>query len=355
MKWNNLIRAMGVAIAVVVATMSLSDVRGDAVAPSAQLLWHATSGHVLKAEFIDLKEGVVMMKGEDGQVRNVPLNLLVAEDQAIAKTLAERAAAAAIVASTPLASTPPAAKDRLPVFAEGPGKGFFAFYANPNFIVRVNDKAVATIICLEGDKPVGKPILVKLGHSYLDPETHVEVNRGIVSFDEGYAPMLQPDSITLTGLLKDDVRFGYNLTIKDNTIQTWGWMEDPPKLKTPSVCIPSFAFSASHTFDNYMLVVDQKVVVKDMSFVGNPVSGKTFTLPYGDMPKGFNVPLASAEIKGPVFGSRHVSLSIKRSQAAEMRFWTLGHGPLFTGFEVRMLKKKQASREDTVQFSLTID
>ena len=128
MKWNNLIQAMGIAITVVVATISLSDVRGDAGVPSAQLLWHATSGHVLKAEFVELKAGVVIMKGEDGQVRNVPLNVLVPADQAIAKTLAERAAPAAIVASTPLASTPPATKDRLPVFADGPGKGFFAFY-----------------------------------------------------------------------------------------------------------------------------------------------------------------------------------------------------------------------------------
>ena len=336
-------RAMGMAMTTAVALMCLSNVYAEA------LLWHATSGHVLKAEFLGLKEGFVSMKGEDGQIRNVPLNLLLPADQEVAKALAARMASVAVVASAP-----PDAKDKLAVFADGPGKGSFAFYTNANFIVRVNNRAVATILCLEDGKPVGGPITVKLGHTFLDPETRVEINRGIVSFDEA-APMLQPDSITLTGLLKDDVRFGYNLTIQGNTIQTWGWVEDPPKLKTPTLCIPAFVFSASHTFDPYMKVVDQKEAVKDLSFVAKPVSGKALVLQYGDLPKGFNVPLSSAEIKGPVFGSRRLSLSIKRSQAAEMRFYSTGHGPVYAGFEVRMLKKKQASREDVVQFSLTID
>lgn len=341
---------MGVAIAMVVTGISLSETNAATVDPSVPILWHATGGHVLKAAFVDLKAGVVILKGEDGQIRNVPLKLLMPEDQVVAKALAER-----LVSGEAFAGKPPAANDKLAVFTEGPGKGFFAFYTNANFIVRVNDRAVATIICLENGQPVGKPIVVKSGYSYSDPETQRETARNIVSFDEAYAPMLQPGSITLTGVLQDNVRFGYNLTIKNNTIQTWGWVEDPPGLKTPSSCNPAFAFSASHSFDPYMLVVDQKAAVKDLSFVGNPVSGKAFTLQYGDIAQGYDVPIRSAEIRGPVFGSRRVSLSIKRSQAAEMRFSTTGHGPVYGGYEVRILKKKQAARDDTVQFSLTID
>ncbi len=349
MKKINLVRIMGVAITMVVMRISLSGAHGATVDPRAPLLWHATGGYVLKAEFLDLKEGVVILKDEEGQIRNVPLNLLLPEDQTVAKNLAER------ITSVEKLASKPGAKNLLSVFTEGPGKGFFAFYTSPNFIVRVSDKAVATITCLENGEPVGKPITIKSIYTYDDKKTGRPANRSIVSFDEAYAPVLQPSTLTLSGLLEDNVRFTFNLVINNNAIQTWGWVEDPPGIQVPTACNPTFLFAASNSFGPYVMVVDQKEAVKDLSLVANPVKGKPFTLQYGDVPKDYNVPLLSAEIKGPVFGARRVSVSINRSKEAEMLFVPTAHGPVYSGFEVTMYKKNNASRGDTVRLTLTID
>lgn len=348
MKLRNLMRMVEVAITLVVATMSLSNVQGDEVDPRAPLLWRAISGHVLKAEFLDLKAGVVILKSEDGEVRNVPLNLLMPEDQAVAKTLAKR------MTSGGLFAFKSGAKGELPVFTEGPGKGAFAFYTNANFMVSVSEKASITITCLENGKPVGKPILAKWNCSYVVKKKGGSPNRSIVSFDEDYAPVLQPDILTLSGLLQDKVRFGFDLAIKKNTIQIGGWIEDPPGLQSPTLFTPIFTFRSSHSFGAQVMVVDQKAAVKDLSLTLTPMKGKSLDLPYGDIPKDYAVPLLSAEIKGPVFGSRRVSLAVNRSQAAEMRFESNG-GPVFGGFKMSLLKKDNASRDDTIRMSLTID
>jgi hypothetical protein len=213
MKTSSLIRMA--AAAMVVLAIGIASARGQGEDPRAPRLWRATTGQTLKAAFVEIKAGAVVLKAEDGQLRGVPLNLLMPKDQAVAKDFAERMGAGGMFA------VKPALPGRLPTFAEGPGKGFYAFYTNANFIVRVTDKEAV--------------------------------------------------------------------------------------------------------------------------------------LPYGDIPKGFKGAMKSAEIKGPVFGSRRLSLAPGRSKNAEMEFYSAGHGALFSGYNIRLVKKNAASKDDAERITLKIE
>jgi len=336
MKTSSLIRMA--ATAMVVLAIGIASARGQGEDPRAPRLWRATTGQTLKAAFVEIKAGAVVLKAEDGQLRGVPLNLLMPKDQAVAKDFAERMAAGGMFA------VKPALPGRLPTFAEGPGKGFYAFYTNANFIVRVTDKAAASVQCIENGKPVGNPIQVNPGHV-----------RAIASFDAVPGPLLQPKIISFTGLLKDDVRFGFNIAIEDTAVHTWSWAEDPPGIAQPTQCIPAFQFAASHSFEAHVMVADQKEAVKGLSLVLKPMKGKEVVLPYGDMPKGYKGAMKSAEIKGPVFGSRRLSLAPGRSKNSEMEFYPAGHGALFSGYDIRLVKKNAASKNDAERITLKIE
>lgn len=347
MKTNRLIGMMTAAMVVLV--IGLAGARGQGEDPRAPRAWRAINGQSLNAAFVEIKGGAVVLKAEDGQLRSVPLHLLMPSEQSVAKDFAERMASGGIYAVNP------AAAGRLPTFAEGPGKKFFAFYTNANFIVRITDKAVATVVCIEDGKPVGKPIHVNPGLFFTDPQNHQPRVRAIASFDAVPGPLLQPESIAITGLLADNVRFGFHIAIEDNAVHTWSWAEDPPGIAQPTESNPAFHFASSHRFEAHVLVVDQKAAVKDLSLVLEPMKGKDVVLPYGDIPKGYKGALKSAEIKGPVFGSRRLSLAPGRSRASEMELSKLGHGPLFSGYDIRLKKKDAASKDDTARITLKIE
>ena len=343
---NTVMRKMGAAL--VVLAIGLTNGFSQSEDPGAPRLWRATSGHALKAAFVEIKAGGVVLKTEDGQLRSVPLNLLLPSDQATAKAFSER------IASGGNFPVKAAAPGGLPAFTAGPGKGLFAFYTNANFMVRVTDKAVATIICLEDGKPVGKPIHIRTGYTVPDPKIRDGKPRAIASFDAGPGPLLQPRNIALTGLLADNVRFGYQIAIEDNAIHTWGWAEDPPGIALPTRCTSSFVFPASHSFEAHVLVVDQKAAVKDLSLALKPLKGKDFTLPYGEIPREYDIPLRSATVEGPVFGTRRVRIDVGSSRNAEMRCNVGSGSPLYRGYTLRLTKKDAAARDDTARITLTI-
>ena len=65
--------------------------------------------------------------------------------------------------------------------------------------------------------------------------------------------------------------------------------------------------------------------------------------------------LKAAEIKGPVFGARRLSLAPGHSRSAEMSFCFRSLGPLYSGYEMRLVKKDNASRDETERITLKIE
>mgnify|MGYP001428353162 CR=1 FL=1 len=65
--------------------------------------------------------------------------------------------------------------------------------------------------------------------------------------------------------------------------------------------------------------------------------------------------MKSAQIKGPVFGSRRLSLAPGRSKNAEMELYHRSHGPLYSGYNIRLVKKNAASKDDAERITLKIE
>lgn len=318
--------------------------------PRAPRTWRAMGGHALPATFVAVQGNAVVLKGEDGVERSVPLHLLMPAEQALARQFAERMASGGIY------DTKPGGGNQLATFTEGPAKGFFAQHETPYYIARMTSRAALTIQCLEDGKPVGKPISVSLGHFSLDARRQPR-SRAIATFKESYPPILQPTRMTLEGTLADNVLFGSTIAFEEKAVHLWGWVEDPTGIKDPTVYTPGFVFPASHRFEPHVLVVDQKEAVKAYSVEANPLRGRVFTLPFGDIPRGAEIrqPLRSMAIKGPLYGSRQVRVDVGPSRAGEMRLIFRSHGALFNGFSVQLEKSNPALRDETCRISLVIE
>ena len=323
--------------------------RGAVADPKVPREWRALGGFSFTAEFVELKDDNVVLKAADGSVRNVPLHLLVAEDQAFAKEWGTR------VTSVGAFSTKPGSGSRLAAFTEGPGKGNFAWYENEKFIVRITPTAGVFIQVLEDGKPVGKRIRLSAGHAYRPPKSSSAKLRRIVSFSEDYTPLFQSDVMTLEGVLEGDIPFGFTLTIEGQSIHVSAWVDDPSVKIHPDNYLPAFYFDASHTFEAHVLVSEQKEMLKEFSIEVKPLKGKAFTLPYGDVVKRCDMPLRSFEIKGPVFGSRNVSVSVGPSRAGEMFVRFNFQGTPVSGFRLSLQKQDYALRDPTCRMTLTID
>lgn len=327
---------------------TLAPAQGVDAGAAERQVWRAYGGHAITAEFIEIKAGAVVLKGEDGTMRQVALTLLIPEDQARAKKLDEQKR------SAPSHAVAKAAAGKLPLFSEGPGKGFFAVYTHENFVAQLGADAVLRVQCMENGTAVGKPLQVYLWSYYKDPDKK-DQRRTILSFKEEYTPVIQPNRLLIEGLMKDGVQFGLGLKFKDNQIETWGWVEDPKGIAQPTECYPVCSFAKTHTFPADLLVVEQKKILAPFSMKVEPLRGKAVVHPYGDRAQGFNQPSKSVEILGPVFGGRKVSLSLISSKACDLRVWNRAAVAPVEGFDVRLQKEDPKSRDEKLRMILTID
>jgi len=337
-------------MSVLVLTISCGfSVRAERVDPTASREWRAYGGYTLKAALVKLDGDEVVLKAADGSVRNVPLRMLIAEDQTLAKELAAQLAAADLPAAMS------GSGNRLSEFTEGPGKGYFAFYENKNFILSISPEAKIRIQCLDAGKPIGKPIDVDMGHSFISPETHRPEPRRILSFSEAYQPVLQPDTVTLEGLLVDDIPFGFSLAFEGQSIHLSGWVEDSTAPRDSKDYIPAFKFASTHSFAADVMVEDQKKALEVFWLDVNPLKGRAFKQFYGERPLEMNTALRSVSFHGDIFGSRHLSVSPGPSRASELRLTSRNTTPIFSGFELGLVKRKPELRDPMCRITLTIN
>ena len=324
--------------------------RGAVVDRTAPREWRAVGGFTFTAEFVELKGDTVVLKAADGSLRNILLHLLVAEDQALAKEWGTPR-----VTSVGAFATKPGSGNLLATFTEGPAKGNFAWYENDKFSIRVTPTAGISIQPLEDGKPVGKRIRLSLGHAYKPPKASSAKLRPIVSFSEAYPPLFQSDVMALEGILEGNIPFGFTLTIEGQSIHVSAWVDDPSVKVHSENYLPAFYFDAYRTFEAHVLVTEQKELLKEFSIEVTPLKGKTFTLPYGDVVKGCNMPLRKFEIKGPIFGSRRVSVSAGPSRAGEMFVRFNFQGTPVSGFRLGLQKQNYGLNDPLCRMTLTID
>jgi len=312
--------------------------------------WTSFNGHQITARFVELKDGVVVLEDEAGTLRPVRLSLLLPKDQTVAQELeAARAAGPAADASGTKAN-------RLPVFREGGAKGLHAVYSNANFVATVSASGGLSVTCLDAGAPVGKPITFAPSYGYADKANRNRyVGRRIVSFDKAPKPTLAPTVLAYEATLEDDVKAGFSYEFKGNTVQVWGWVEDPAGIPYPTGQHLRFAFTASHEFANDVLVSERKKVVAPYSLAVTPVDGKTVVHPYGDKVSRFATSARQIAIEGPLFGKRKVAVECLSPKTAPLVPWIYTDYCPYQGYSVGLHKEDRSSRSDRERMILTID
>lgn len=328
------------------ATPAASD---KVAAETGARVWTSSNGHEITAEFLEIKNGVVLLKDEDGATRNVRLSLLAPADQKLAQHLQEQKSA------EPSAAVAQASSNRLPVFAEGPGKGFHAVYTSPNFVAQMRPDTRVDIQCMENGAPVGKPLRLSSYHAYREPKLNRTISRSIVSFDKVSEPTLTPGVLVFEGFLDDQVQFGFGVEFKGNTVQAWGWVEDPPGIERPTHYFHYFSIPAFRTFEAHVPVVEQKKALEPYWVSVKPVKGKTMEYPYGVVVKGWTSGVALVNVEGPAFGGRKLSFTPGHTKTGTLQPWIYPSFAPYQGYQVRLRKEEQKYRGDRCRIILTVN
>lgn len=202
---------------------------------------------------------------------------------------------------------------QLPVFSEGPGKGFYALYQHRNFEARIDAEGVLHVQIREGDKPIGAPIIFNnLAVQYTSPiptPPHT-VARRMISIDLLGEPLLQPSRVVIKGMLEDNVAFYRQYDFKDNQILACGGYKDPGYLLYPSYGRLGLSFPPSHSIPPKVeqperLLLLKGCVLKTKEMVGK--HSKKFEHLYAKILE-FGGPVEEAEASGP-WGPRSVRLT----------------------------------------------
>src|SRR5690554_257591 len=212
------------------AGLSLAAVAKPAAdAPQELPEWHSRAGQSMRAEFLEVQYGEVWLRGTNHLVFKIPLVALTPEGQQLARDLeAQRQAG-------PAMQTQSVASNQLPVFLDGPAAQCNAIFNHKNFIATVDAEGEMKIVCLDQGKPLDKkPIFLYFVCRYTDPDKRHYLRRKIAHFDSPPQPTQGKTGLTYKGTLQDNVAFEINVEFKDNSIQAWGWAQDPPKLEFPS-------------------------------------------------------------------------------------------------------------------------
>jgi hypothetical protein len=318
--------------------------------PAGLRAWKSATGHEIIAEFLEVKNGAVLLKDANGAVRNIRLVLLSAEDQKLAQELQQQKGAAPSASAT--AQT---ASDRLPVFTDGPHKDFHAVYTCPNFVARMRPDTTVDIQCMENGKPAGKPIRLASYHAYHEPKQNRTVGRRIVSFDKVSEPTLTPGVLYFEGMLDDQVKFGVGVEFKANTVQAWGWVEDPPGIDKPTSYFRYFSIPDLRTFEAHVPVAEQKKILEPYSINVKPAKGKSIDYPYGDVVKGWASGASQVTVNGPVFEKRMISFTPGTAKEGTLQPWIYPSFAPYQGYQVRLRKADKAFRSDRCRIILTVN
>ncbi len=308
--------------------------------------WNSTNGQSVQAEFVRLELPYVILKRTDGLEIKVPATALTVESQKLAKELDERQHA-------PAPFEKEAAPNLLPVFTAGPDKGACVVHETPYYRVKLNAQATLTVICLDNGKPVGPSIVLSYGHGYSAGTKYF--NRKVVSYSLRPTPSASADSFALEGLLEDESKFGFYGKFDDKSIECWGWVDDDPSCKYPTRFTVAARFPESHKFDPQTPVEERKKVVGPYSVEIKPVKGKSVVYPYGEATQDFGSAASKLEVKGPLFGSRKVSVQTTPSAGVSLTPYKYPKYAPYQGYSASLAESDTTSSGPKAHLILRIE
>ncbi len=270
--------------------------------------WTSASGSVIEAEYVELKYGRVSLRTKAGKLLAIPLRSLSAEDRTWIK-------AAEIKRNAPPGIKAPAKSNALPTFDGGDMDGYHAVYTSRNYDACMTVGGTVEVYPKERGKRVGKAIYMRLA-CYYHHKIHGYSTRPVTSYLNPQPPVKQPSQITLRGLLADDVKFGVTYEFSEKGIKGYGYFEDPPDIKFPTMFRINAWLKASHKFANDVSLAEIQELLKDWRVVISPIEGKRRSFTYWESVQGMGLRSKKVVVDAPAFGSREISFTAGNPEKA---------------------------------------
>ncbi|MBN1557015.1 MAG: hypothetical protein JW951_02580 [Lentisphaerae bacterium] len=314
--------------------------------------WESVTGAKIEAEFVQEKYGYVTLQGKDGKLAKIRKSMLSRADQ---EWIDGHAAAGEGTGAV----LPPDKPNHLPVFADGPWKGQHAVYVHKNFDAVLSRTGYLYVYPKTDNERTGKRLRYGLWCYFIDtsrtPPQHTA--RRVIRFDDPPAPVMQPDEMEFTGLLRDNVEFTLRFDFDDDRISSYGWVHDPEGLRDYTRFRTGVWIPKSHNIPDQMPMSEQRELLKDYRVEVKPVDGGLERYPYSKyMTEGeMNINAKEVEIMGPLFGERHIRIYAQSTDDAPIRPWVYRGNAPWQGFFVGLYKREPDSHASSQRMVLKIE
>ncbi len=348
--------------------------------------WTSQSGTTVEAELVEVKNGNVVLKANDGKLLQVPYSGLSDPDKAFIKSNFEQVKKAMESAkeAPPKGVIPAKGENRLPVLADSkwsrpsdlrngmvpddPIVESFAhtIYKGANYTAYLDDQAKLFIVpkVMPGgsEHAFNGAIRLVVPLIYFDAAEEKHMLRKIIKYVDPPAPSKDPNSVSIKALLEYDAVWEMKIDFSSKSIIVESSVSDPPNLKPGTQSGVTFRFPASHVISPEMKLPEVQRMVSDCSlaFKGNQKQGK-----HEEYAKSMNLwsMFYEAEIVNHWHG-RTITVDVieKKGRHKQAKVSNYSGMPLYCGFNIdtannatRLFQKKEDDPIDPAVLKITID
>lgn len=306
--------------------------------------WTSSSGMSLRARYEKLDGNILILLSEDETVVKIPLHRLSDDDRKLALEMAGRED------EIPKIETGP---NKLPQFTSGIWQGWHAVYQHSLFDALMNADGRVMIYLKDGNKRLEPPLSLYLAPYYRDYRSR---SRRIKEFKDPPEPVMQPEEITLEGLLVEDVPFTVNFEFDGNTITAWGWCEDHDDVSPPTHYRILLRVPQTHNIPPHVPQEERIKMLQGFELTMREITGsgrQTTTYNYYDAIR-FRHSVREATIVTPQWKPRTVNVR-PGSSRFPLRPWIYADRSLWQGYVLQMIKPEQDSRSRSRRIEVTIE
>ena len=314
--------------------------------------WTSKAGSTIRAEFTRLEGGKVTLLRENGRQLVLRLDQLDAKSQQRAEKLAELGEADPEEGEVD-------AKYRVPLFKDGPWKGYHAVYEREKFFAAATKAGQLRIFQkVDGKRIKGaQPALFRLSPHYVALVTE---GREVVFVETEGQPTMDPEELTFNGKTAAGMTFQVTFVFKDDSIEAYGFLKDRGNVEHPTRLNIGMRFPRNKAIKPDMNTEEQTVIVGDSWIKGESRDGDDvefdFVTEVGfrkhpHMTRG----LKTVTVKHADCGPHLFTFSPPEREHGHMGLWNASTIAPHAGFSVPLYRKETGDRSAKAYLRVTIE
>ena len=314
--------------------------------------WTSTAGSTIRAEFMRLEGGKVTLLSENGKQLVLRLDQLDKKSQQRAERLAELGEADPDEVEAD-------AKYRVPLFKEGPWKGYHAVYEREKFFAAATRSGQIRVFQkVDGKRIKGKqPALFRLS-----PHYHVAVTEGreVVYVETDGQPTMDPDELTFKGKTAAGMTFQVTFVFEDDSIEAYGFIKDRGNVEHPTRLNVGMRFPKNKKITPDMGVEEQTKIVGDSWIKGETRDGDEvefdFVTEVGfKKHPGMTRGMKTVTVKHADCGPHLFTFTPPEREHGHLSLWNASTIAPHAGFSVPLHRKETGNRSAKTATRVTIE